>query len=431
MLIKDLEIKGALYMEKKKAIVVFTYPEFGNHIHNFLVDEIELMKKIFSEVHLICGETKLPFESNVFSNNVIVHMFKKNEVLLNLLSFPFHIGDKVIQDDLKNSKKLKLYGLSYLFHSAKFWAYSEAIYKIIEGIINHDDCAWFVESYWLDCGALAVAKAKDKFSNIITATRAHSVEIDPIKNKYCQLEFKEYIDKKIGKIVFISKNGLEFYTSNISVHFDSPEAKTKYIRLGSKKVFEGMNSGSQDDVFRILSCSRVEKVKRVDLIIDAMSHLRSKRVDWAHIGVGSQMQVIESKLMELSNNENVKVNFLGDFIPYEVQKYLLEHPVDLFVNVSSSEGVPVSIMEAQSYSIPVLATDVGGVKEIVNLECGFLIDSNITPEELAQKLDSIIEDNRVNLTKKIANREKIYLNWTKFYDINKCFVDYLDFCFEK
>ena len=39
--------------------------------------------------------------------------------------------------------------------------------------------------------------------------------------------------------------------------------------------------------------------------------------------------------------------------------------IDLFINTSSSEGVPVSIMEALSVGIPIIATDVGGTKEIV------------------------------------------------------------------
>ena len=41
-------------------------------------------------------------------------------------------------------------------------------------------------------------------------------------------------------------------------------------------------------------------------------------------------------------------------------------PVDLFLTVSANEGIPVSIMEAQSFGIPVIATDVGGISEIVN-----------------------------------------------------------------
>ena len=46
---------------------------------------------------------------------------------------------------------------------------------------------------------------------------------------------------------------------------------------------------------------------------------------------------------------------------------------DLFVNMSLSEGIPVSIMEAISFGIPIIATNVGGNAEIVNDETGVLI----------------------------------------------------------
>jgi glycosyltransferase involved in cell wall biosynthesis len=55
----------------------------------------------------------------------------------------------------------------------------------------------------------------------------------------------------------------------------------------------------------------------------------------------------------------------------------------IFINVSESEGVPVSIMEATSFGIPVIATDVGGVNEVVrNGENGFLMDENYTDDAL-------------------------------------------------
>ena len=68
-------------------------------------------------------------------------------------------------------------------------------------------------------------------------------------------------------------------------------------------------------------------------------------------------------------------------------KYYQKYPVDWFINTSSSEGLPVSIMEACSFGIPVLATDVGGTSEIVRPgETGFLLDAGFKPEDLAALL---------------------------------------------
>lgn len=60
-------------------------------------------------------------------------------------------------------------------------------------------------------------------------------------------------------------------------------------------------------------------------------------------------------------------------------------PYDFFVNVSSSEGVPVSIMEALSFGIPCIATEVGGTEEIItDSKDGVLLKANFDSDELAE-----------------------------------------------
>jgi len=46
------------------------------------------------------------------------------------------------------------------------------------------------------------------------------------------------------------------------------------------------------------------------------------------------------------------------------------------MNLSETEGIPVSIMEAQSAGVPILATNLGGTSEIVNNENGFLVEKD-------------------------------------------------------
>ena len=59
----------------------------------------------------------------------------------------------------------------------------------------------------------------------------------------------------------------------------------------------------------------------------------------------------------------------------------------MFINLSSSEGIPVSIMEAQSFGIPVIATNVGGSGEIVVSETGVLVDENRTEASVLLSLN--------------------------------------------
>lgn len=83
------------------------------------------------------------------------------------------------------------------------------------------------------------------------------------------------------------------------------------------------------------------------------------------------------------------------YIAYLVKKYKLRALAihfdngwnsDLFLNISESEGVPFSIMEALSAGIPVMATDVGGTAEIIDDTVGRLLPKELTPVLLRQEL---------------------------------------------
>jgi glycosyltransferase involved in cell wall biosynthesis len=100
-----------------------------------------------------------------------------------------------------------------------------------------------------------------------------------------------------------------------------------------------------------------------------------------------------------------------------VLKHYRDNPVDVFVNVSESEGLPVSIMEAQSFGIPVVATAVGGVPEIVNDTTGHLLDANPGPDDVAQavwRLASRSAEARVQITQHWRERFSAETNYAAF-----------------
>ena len=97
--------------------------------------------------------------------------------------------------------------------------------------------------------------------------------------------------------------------------------------------------------------------------------------------------------------------------------------VDLFVNVSSSEGLPVSIMEALSFGIPVIATDVGGTSELVSDKVGELISSNFSTESLGKSIERVLNLNSEELLLLRSNARSIFelkvnakINYLLFYN---------------
>ena len=87
--------------------------------------------------------------------------------------------------------------------------------------------------------------------------------------------------------------------------------------------------------------------------------------------------------------ENVNAVFEGRVENRKVLEFYRNNAINLFINLSDSEGIPVSIMEAMSFGIPCIATNVGGTSEIVvNGINGYLIDDE-DDEYIAGKVDSI------------------------------------------
>ena len=103
---------------------------------------------------------------------------------------------------------------------------------------------------------------------------------------------------------------------------------------------------------------------------------------WHVLGDGPELEVLKKKCKELP--ANISVKFYGNLSPNEVNNFYKTVPVNLFVSLSSSEGLPVSMMEAISFGIPMLCTNVGGCSEICNENTGLLINKEFDFKETAQ-----------------------------------------------
>jgi glycosyltransferase involved in cell wall biosynthesis len=131
--------------------------------------------------------------------------------------------------------------------------------------------------------------------------------------------------------------------------------------------------------------------------------------------LGEKIKISASK--EISNYE-----FFGIQPNDYILNFYNENYIDLFINLSESEGIPVSIMEAQSAGIPVLATAVGGTPEIVNDENGILVDKNEKDEIITQKIINYLNLPEVEKQKK---RELSYQNWKENYNAETNYTNFI------
>jgi colanic acid/amylovoran biosynthesis glycosyltransferase len=231
------------------------------------------------------------------------------------------------------------------------------------------------------------------------------------------LPFRTDMLKSIDFAIPISEDG-KAYLQN---RYPNLNLKFKVFRLGVKK--NGESFASSDGVLRIVTCSHVIALKRLEIVSQALKHVDFS-VEWTHFGDGLLFDQLKMNVRKLPSN--VLVNLIGRVTNGEVLKFYSNHPVDLFVNVSSTEGVPVSIMEALAAGIPVYATNVGGTHEIVDKSNGKLLDKEITHTDLANELKlfyNMSEIEKLQLRKTALETYKMKCDFNR---LNSEFISFLN-----
>ena len=152
------------------------------------------------------------------------------------------------------------------------------------------------------------------------------------------------------------------------------------------------DAGALEPGRTVVSCSYVIPVKRVARILDALGKLTLEApLTWIHFGGGALEVELRDRAATL-DRPGLAIEIRGATPHGDILEYYRTQRVAAFINVSASEGVPVSIMEAISHDIPVIATDVGGTAEIVGTELGTgeLIPADFSDEDLAAALQHVL-----------------------------------------
>lgn len=166
--------------------------------------------------------------------------------------------------------------------------------------------------------------------------------------------------------------------------------KVVVSRLGSADPGPYARAPHRGDEWLVVSCSSVTPVKRVHRVFEGLQQLQDLRVRWVHFGGGPLLD--ELAAMTEGTRDGLRVELRGQVENARVIEFYRSNRVDAFVNVSSSEGVPVSIMEAMSFDIPVLATAVGGSGEIVSAELGSgrTLPADFTDDAFARSMRDVL-----------------------------------------
>jgi glycosyltransferase involved in cell wall biosynthesis len=258
------------------------------------------------------------------------------------------------------------------------------ILKVLDRIGLEPEDKITVYSYWLHINAYVALLLKETLSYrhefIKTVSRAHGFdiyeELNPSKSLPNRIELLSGLDS----VLPCSRQGADYLKSKYPEYGE----KVRSVYLGTNDF--GLNKASSDGILRVVSCSRLSSIKRVEMIAEALLYLDKNDIvfEWIHIGGGEG----EKSLRKIISNYHCGNGMItGSVKNSDVYNYYKTHTFDIFLNASFSEGLPVSMMEAASFGIPIIATDVGGVSEIVvNDTNGYLLPRDCTSYDFFNKL---------------------------------------------
>ncbi len=391
---------------------------YGNG-ESFVEGEIEHLNDFFSKVVIIShnvnseNKRKLNNDFNIHRIKYGLSTFQKLISIFHLLNPLFWKEFKLIIKSPKANLSIGIIKTILIsLHNAKNLRkkYSRVISEY-----NSEHNKNYCYSYWSNDSAIALAMLKIKHKEFICFSRIHGWDVFFETSKFSYLPCRNFISNNLNSIFSISKFGLDYCLKNweISLPFS-----IRLSRLGVKQQNYLANT-SRD--FTIVSCSNLIYLKRIDLLINSLSHIKIN-LKWIHFGDGELFNLLKNMAIKLLP-KNINYEFKGAVPNSQILDYYKNNSPSLIINLSNSEGIPVSIMEAFSFGIPAIATNVGGISEIVNDKNGFLLDANPSSKEVANVIEGFYNLKR---NFKESKRKAAYKTWSKEYNADNNYAKFVE-----
>lgn len=378
---------------KKMCLITNTYP-YGSGESTFILPEIDQFSRSFDVTLVSCGsgsvDQRIPEGVNFLT-------YSRSSVgrMIGCLSALF--SSAFWHEALAAGKAG---GLSGILGSLLFYADAFQFGRWFKKHVGSTD---LVYTFWHTALLLGVLINKCSVGDPVVVSRAHGYDLYHDRSKGGYQPFKQYCDRLIDRVFLVSQAGCDYYEKHYSVS-DAPKYELRHLGADNDRL----STYEPDNTLRVYSCSYLWDIKRIDLIIEALA-LVDRPVSWIHFGDGPLADELKSLAAEkLDAKFGCSYTFAGTVANSELRDYVASHPFDCFVTASMSEGLPVSIMEALSFGIPAVATNAGGIYELVNEHTGILLPIELTAQELANAFERI---KQLSADETRSMRKAAYEHW--------------------
>jgi colanic acid/amylovoran biosynthesis glycosyltransferase len=376
-------------------IRLFTASYPYGHGENFLDDELPILAKYFTTITI----QPMTFGGNLVPRQVPVDV----RVLLPIM--PISKTRKIaigIRDIFRFRHLRKDFYRNKIFCSfAKFRLYIVAVdlihyWKKRKFEKTNDEIFYF---YW-GIGACYIIPFLNNSNKNRVIIRLHGNDLyEYLSNNYIPLRGEIY--SKADILCPVSEYGRQYLNSR----YPQFAHKITLARLGTRDCCMGPCTPIPHHL-TIVTCCYLVPLKRIHVLAESLKQLDSNamHITWHHFGDGPELKNIETIISEFPRHISAILH--GRCSNKNIFDFYATQHIDAFISVSETEGVPVSVMEATSFGIPVIATNVGGTSEILHPEGAIKLAADFTHKEL---IDAIMKVTALSCSREI--RQKIRRNW--------------------
>ncbi|WP_017327477.1 glycosyltransferase [Synechococcus sp. PCC 7336] len=212
------------------------------------------------------------------------------------------------------------------------------------------------------------------------------------------------IDIKIAKSLFVCC--ISHFCRSQAMLFSTPDCWDKLHVVHCGVDPSEFRPADRDRLGRhLLYVGRLDAAKGLPVLFDSLAALKERHPDLllTVVGDGGDRPQLEARVRQLGIREQVR--FVGYKSRLEVRQCLQES--DLLVLPSFAEGVPVVLMEAMAAGLPVVATRIAGISELVDDgESGYLVPPG-DALALGNRISTLLGDDRLRSRLGAAGRAKV------------------------
>ena len=219
-----------------------------------------------------------------------------------------------------------------------------------------------------------------------------------IKHRFVLEVNNKILAGKFDKLVVVSNDMKRYYSENIQFKEDALEMIHNGIILPNVSEIH-----SDKKVFFIGSIGRLFPVKDYTLFVKIANEISkvSKEIKYVLAGDGPERVIIQQLVNQYGLQDSFKIIGVLD----DTTKFYQD--IDVYLNTSLSEGLPLSVLEAMAHGVPVIAANVGGIKEIIAKEDQGILINGRNPMDFAEKCLMLVQNGNLRKSMGFKGRERI------------------------